>query len=174
MEVMLQIMFVRYYLELPRPFQEVEAALLTSPEDWVPGLASDADAGGERLLAEVGVGPGAHRLEKQVRIELGQPFRIASKTILPMTWKATLAEGLFPSLEADLEVAALGPNRTQLSISARYRPPLGPLGRAIDRTLLHRVAEATVKNFLDRAGEKLVGPLSRGTPRDRVTSAVDG
>jgi len=149
-------MFMRYYLELARPFEEVEAALLISPEDWVPGLASDAEARGERLLTEVGVGPEGHRLEKQVQIELGQSFRIASKTILPMTWKAAPGEGLFPSLDADLEVARLGGNRTQFSISARYRPPLGGLGRAIDRALLHRVAEATIKDFLDRAGEALL------------------
>ena len=31
-------MFVRYYLELPLPFEQVESAVLRSPEDWVPGL----------------------------------------------------------------------------------------------------------------------------------------
>jgi hypothetical protein len=90
-----------------------------------------------------------------VIIKLGTPFRIASKTILPMSWQATGAEKLFPSLEADVEVAALGASRTQLSVSARYRPPLGPVGRVIDKALLHRVAEATIKDFLDRAGEAL-------------------
>jgi hypothetical protein len=155
-------MFVRYYLELPRPFEEVEAALLNSPEDWVPGLAAEAEARGEQLLAEVGFETAGGRVEKQVRIELGQSFRIASKTILPMTWRATLAEGLFPTLEADLEVAALGGRRTQLSISARYRPPLGSLGRAVDRALLHRVAEATVKDFLDRTGEALQEVVPNG------------
>ncbi|HEU4355584.1 MAG TPA: hypothetical protein VFT27_08350, partial [Actinomycetota bacterium] len=72
---------------------------------------------------------------------------------LPMTWRATGVDGLFPSLEADVEVASLGPSRTQLSISARYRPPMGALGRALDRALLHRVAEATAKDFLDRVAE---------------------
>ena len=72
-----------------------------------------------------------------------------------MTWRATGPERLFPQLDADLEVAALGPQRTQLSISARYRPPLGAFGRALDRALLHRVAEATIKDFLDRVGERV-------------------
>jgi hypothetical protein len=56
-------------------------------------------------------------------------------------------------------VAPIGQNRTQLSVSTRYQPPLGPLGRAIDRTLLHRVAEATIKDFVDRAGEALTSRL---------------
>jgi hypothetical protein len=53
-------------------------------------------------------------------------------------------------MDADLEIAALGRDRCQLSMSARYQPPLRALGRAIDHALLHRVAEATIKDFLDR------------------------
>jgi hypothetical protein len=154
-------MFVRYYLELALPFEEVERTLLRSPQDWVPGLAQDAQAKGQLLLAEVGFGPPGRRVEKRVQIELGSPFRLASKTVLPMTWQATGPESLFPSLEADLEVAALSRDRTQVAISARYVPPLGAVGRAIDRTLLHRVAEASVKDFLDRTGEAL---LAQATP----------
>ncbi|HEU4529351.1 MAG TPA: hypothetical protein VFT80_15670 [Actinomycetota bacterium] len=147
-------MFIRYFLDLPVPFESLEAALVSEPEAWLPGLARDAESRGERLLAEVGFAvDDAHRLDKRVEIGFGEPHRIPTKTILPMTWHATGVEGLFPSLEADLEVASLGPNRTQLSISARYRPPMGVLGRALDRALLHRVAEATAKDFLDRVGE---------------------
>lgn len=157
-------MFIRYYLDLTIPFADVEAALLAQPEAWVPGLARDAEDRGEHLLAEVGFAVDhEHRLDKRVEIEFGQPHRISAKTLLPMSWKATGPEQLFPSLDADLEVAALGSSRTQLSISARYRPPMGPLGRALDRALLHRVAEATMKDFLDRVGEVLqTRALSRG------------
>ena len=49
----------------------------------------------------------------------------------------------------------MGEDRTQLAISARYRPPLGVLGRTVDRVLLHRVAEATVKDFIDRVGRAI-------------------
>lgn len=149
-------MFVRYFLELPVPCQDVEATLLRSPEEWVPGLAGDAQDRGELLLAEVGFGIEGKRLEKRIVIELRPPLQIPSKTILPMSWEATGPRGLFPAFDADIEVAGLGPSRTQLSISARYRPPLGAIGRAIDRTLMHRVAEATVKDFLDRVGEALL------------------
>ena len=149
-------MFIRYYLDLESPFDDVETALLAEPEAWVPGLARAAEDRGERLLAEVGFAvDDEHRVDKQVEIEFGEPYRIPAKTLLPMAWRATGAEQLFPSLDADLEVAAMGPSRTQLSVSACYRPPGGVVGRAIDRALLHRVAEATVKDFLDRVGETL-------------------
>ncbi len=154
-------MFIRYYLELSFPFEEVEESLLAAPEVWLPGVAREAEDRGEELLGEVGFSfDDDHRLSKEVHIQLGPPYRITGKTVLPLSWKATGPERLFPSLEADLEVAALGGSRTQLSISARYRPPLGVVGKALDRVLLHRVAEATVKDFLDRVGEGIGARVS--------------
>ena len=111
---------------------------------------------------EIGFVVDARRIDKEVEIEIGRPYRAPSvrpyrpsATLLPMDWRATGPQGLFPHLEADIEVAPLGAERTHLSISGRYEPPMGALGRMLDRTLLHRVAEATVKDFLDRVGERI-------------------
>jgi hypothetical protein len=149
-------MFVRYFLVLDDPFERVEAALLADPSSWVPGMARAADDLGQRLLADVGFAVNEdRRVDKEVEVSFGEPYRALTKARLPMSWKATGPQRLFPSLEADLEVAAIGANRTQVSISARYRPPMGPLGRAVDRALLHLVAEATIRDFLDRVGEAI-------------------
>ncbi|MEX0991259.1 MAG: hypothetical protein WD004_03190 [Actinomycetota bacterium] len=148
-------MFARYFLELPLSTTVVEDALLAQPGGWVPGLVEDVEQRGEALLGEVGL-TASGRLQKRVVIEFRDPIRFPSRTVLPMTWRAASNQSLFPVFEADVEVAELGPHRTQLAISARYRPPLGPVGAAIDRALLHRVAETMVKDFLDRAGDKLV------------------
>jgi hypothetical protein len=152
-------MFVRYYLELPIPPARVEQALLGSPE-WLSELAGEAQRRGDVLLAEVGVGPLGLRLGRRVVVQLGAPVAFPSMTSLPMTWEPLGMDGLFPRLDADLEVGPLGQDRTQLAISARYRPPLGVLGQAIDRVLLHRVAEATVKDFLDRVGQAIAGQVA--------------
>jgi len=155
------VMFIRYYLDLSLPFEEVEGGLLADPEVWLPGVAREAEDRGEQLLGEVGFSlDDNRRLSKEVHIELGPPYRMPGKTLLPLSWKATGAERLFPSLDADLEIAALGRSRTQLSISARYRPPLGVVGKALDRALLHRVAEATIKDFMDRVGEGIGARVS--------------
>jgi len=143
-------MFICYFAVLPLPAARVASALLRHPSDWVPDLAMDADEHGDRLLAEVGFGPEELRLGKVVSIEVGEPVQLGEKTALPMSWRATGPQGLFPVLDGDLEVAPLGTSSTQLGLSAQYAPPLGPLGRAIDRAVLHRIAEATVKDFLDR------------------------
>ncbi|HYV02527.1 MAG TPA: hypothetical protein VEM93_09395, partial [Actinomycetota bacterium] len=125
-------MFVRYYVDVPLPFEQVERALLDDPERWVPGIAEGAQARAETLMAEVGFGPNGRRVGKKVIIDFGQTMRFPSRTIVPLSWRASGPEGLFPVLDADLEVAALGPNRTQLSMNARYRPPLGVLGKVVD------------------------------------------
>jgi hypothetical protein len=162
-------MFARYFIELPMEAERVEAALLRSPEGWVPGLARDANHRGDSLLAEVGFGDDV-RVARRVEIEFGDPVRMPSKTVIPLHWGAAGAPGLFPSLDADLEIAPLGPARTQLAMSARYVPPLGAVGRAIDRAVLFRVAEATLKDFLDHVGET----ISTQAPDEDVGTGHEG
>ena len=143
---------MRYYIELPLPVAEVEQELVGSPAGWLSAVAGAAQARGDALLGAVGVGPLGPRLGRRVAIELGEPVRFVSMTWLPLTWEPVGLEGLLPRLDANLELGSLGGDRTQLAISAHYRPPLGALGQALDRVLVHRVAEATVKDFLDRVG----------------------
>ena len=163
-------MFARYFVELPVEPAQVERALTRAPQDWLTGMANQANFRGDALLAEVGFGEEV-RVAREVAIEFGQPVRMAGKTVLPLRWTATGARGLFPSLEADLEVALLAESHTQLAMSARYVPPLGPIGRMIDRAVLYRVAEATLKDFLDRVGDALVLETERIVLRDVVATA---
>jgi hypothetical protein len=145
-------MFVRYYVEVPLPAGQVEHAMLDSPADWLSTVAGEAQRRGDHLLTEGGVGPLGPKLGRRVTVQVGQPVRFPSMTSLPLTWEPIGLEGVLPRLDANLELGSLGEDRTQLAISARYRPPLGVLGRTVDRVLLHRVAEATLKDFLDRVG----------------------
>jgi hypothetical protein len=147
-------MFIRYFIELTLSAERVEQMMCKSPASWIPGLAHEANARGERLLGEVGLGDRV-RLTRRVVVNLGEPMRFPSRIVIPLRWRPATAGGLLPALDADIEVAPLARESTQLSMSARYVPPLGTLGSAVDRALLHRVAEATVKDFLDRVGATL-------------------
>jgi hypothetical protein len=91
-----------------------------------------------------------HRVSKNVEIDVGTPVASTGKTWIPISWRATGPAGLFPVLDAELEFASLGNELTQLALSGRYQPPLGLVGRTIDKALLSRVAEATIKDFVDR------------------------
>jgi len=149
-------MFARYFVELPISAEEVESALSRDPRLWLPGLAERANHQGDLLLADVGFGE-AVRIKRTVVLELGESVRSGSKTVFPLRWAPSGAAGLFPSLDADLEVAPLRPGRTQLAMSARYVPPFRAVGRVIDRAVLSRVAEATLKDFLDRVADTIMG-----------------
>ena len=158
-------MFARYFVEVPIPPQEVVRALARDPRAWLPGLAEGANHRGDLLLAEVGFGEHV-RIKRTVAVELGEAVRSGGKTVFPLRWTASGAAGLFPALDADLEVALLRPGRTQLAMSARYAPPFGAIGRAIDRAVLSRVAEATLKDFLDGVAETIMGSREASRPSD--------
>src|SRR5664280_3824566 len=70
--------------------------------------------------------------------------------VMPLRWSATGPTELFPVMEADLEIAPLGASESQLRLSGSYDPPLGPVGRQLDRLLLHQLAEATVRALLSQ------------------------
>jgi hypothetical protein len=163
--VILPGMFLRYYLDLPMPFEQAERALLAIPGSSLGALVEETGDRAQRLLAEVGFTVAERRIQRQVAIAFRDPNRLETRTLLPMTWDPTSPDGLLPALDGDLEVASLGPNRTQLSISAMYTPPMGTFGRALDRALLHRVAEATVKEFLERVAAGMKERHSAVPPR---------
>ena len=160
-------MFARYFIELPMSPRQVTDALARDPEEWVPGLAEQANHVGDTLLADVGFGERV-RIARTVVLELGEPITMATKTLIPLRWEATGPTGVFPSMEADLEIAPLGAVTTQLAMSARYVPPMGAVGRAMDRAMLFRVAEATLKDFLDRVGRALMSPTTGASSNTAV------
>jgi hypothetical protein len=155
-----KFIFIRYYVELPHPRAALEEALLSAPESLIPGIAVAADDRGQHLLAEVGFPVDGHRLSKQVEIDLGKPVVSAARTWIPISWRATGPTGFFPVLEGELELAPLGVHLTQLSLNGRYQPPLGLVGRTVDKALLSRVAEATIKDFLDRLAAAIEASLT--------------
>jgi hypothetical protein len=153
-------MFIRYYLELDVPLDEVSRVLFADPSSWIPGIVRETDDRAHQLLTEVGFDVGdTRRIDKEVEIRVGTSQEFTSRTVLPISWTPRGSERLFPRLDADIEIAPLGSGRTQLSMSARYRPPLGVVGKALDKALLHRVAEATIKDFLDRTAGRLAAGI---------------
>jgi len=56
----------------------------------------------------------------------------------------------FPVLDANIRLSDAGGERTEMVLTASYRPPLGAAGAGLDRLLLHRVATATIKTLLAR------------------------
>ena len=99
-------------------------------------------------------------LSKLVRVQVHELSWTDGSAGLALRWEASgLGGGLFPVLDADLKLAALGED-TMLTFAGSYRPPLGSLVEALDRTLLHRVAAATIRSFLARVAAQITGQPS--------------
>jgi hypothetical protein len=124
------------------------------------GTAEDAYDRGIIGLERVGV-PG---LSKLVRVQVRELAWTDQSVGLAIRWEATgPGGGLFPVLDADLTMAPAGEQATILTLAGAYRPPLGAMGAALDRTILHRVASATIQAFLTQAAGRIAGqPAANG------------
>lgn len=141
-------MFVYYYANVPMALAELEAALGDVVGD-MEGWAADAHRNGEAVAAKLRVGAG-RAVTKEVRLRVWPVAQTEGVVTRKLTWEATGPSALFPALDGDLVAARLDDQLTQLSLRASYSPPLGLVGRGLDKALFHRVAELTVKQFVDR------------------------
>jgi hypothetical protein len=55
-------------------------------------------------------------------------------------------------------MAPYGESGTLIALAGSYRPPLGLVGAALDRVVLHRLAAATMRRFVNRIGEAVADP----------------
>ena len=145
-------------MTLAHPSERVAAALAAPSHPWSIGLDGD----GRELLAKVGVRVGRLPIYKEVRLTLGAlPSAIpADRVMLPVSWVAVGGPPLFPAMEGTLHVQPEGAGSTRLTLNARYDPPLGLLGELIDRALMHRVAQGTIKDFVERVAGRLDAELA--------------
>jgi hypothetical protein len=130
------------------------AAVLAEPhQPWRVDLALDGDG----LLAKIGVQVAGIRLYKHGRVAFGAARLNTGpgRTLLPVSWESTGGPPVFPRLEGTLAIEALDHDLGRLTLSANYDPPLGQIGAALDRILLHRLAEATISDFLERLASQL-------------------
>lgn len=144
-------MFIRYEVEVSVPLAEVEKRLDSLRSDLVE-WADVAYREGEQLTARVGP---TEQLAKKVHLELGIAEIHRRGLVYPVSWTATGASALFPTLSADLILSHRGPEATLLTLEGTYQPPLGAVGRVVDRLALRRVAEATVRSWVERVAAAL-------------------
>jgi len=148
-------MFLRYYVELDQSRGELADKLRHDPGAWLGNAVMDSLEAGGQLSAALGLTVANTRLERKVDVNVGEAYDLSGVTVFPLELCDRSRGSLFPRFDADLEVASLGKDRSQLAINVRYEPPLGFVGAIADRALMHRVAEATVKDFMDQLARRL-------------------
>lgn len=146
-----------YYDYVERAAKDVVEAL-AGPEhsafqQATIGAVSEATQFKERLH----VGIAGLDIGKDVVVEVGKADDRGYAVFIPIQWRAASQSGLFPSMDAELEVAqlSLDPPRSQIGIHGRYRPPIGVVGAIGDAMLGHRIAEATVRRFVIELSTRL-------------------
>jgi hypothetical protein len=103
---------------------------------------------------------GTAGVSKLIQVQVRELAWTGETATMAIRWQATGPGGaLFPVLDADIRLAPAGAQRTSLTLSGSYRPPLGAVGQAMDRAVLHRIATTTVHNFLAQVAAQ-VGPQS--------------
>jgi hypothetical protein len=70
-------------------------------------------------------------------------------------------------MSADLVVGPVDHSVTRVEFRGNYQPPFDAIGRFLDRVAFHRVAESTVRDFLDRLCRALEAEVRASTPVTR-------
>ena len=146
------------YAYVEAPF-DLCIRLLAENASQVLQQATDESAEQARVLSRpLAVEVGGFSVSHDVVIEVGEfePRRLTC-AVVPLRWHAETGRLLFPTMEAELEVAALvfDPPLTQVTLRGTYEPPLGVLGAGADRLALGHLAEATVHRFVHEVADQL-------------------
>jgi hypothetical protein len=151
-------MFVAHSVHIDQPVAAVTGVLAAGPREWFARLDD---------LGRSAVGPHVAGIvvRKKVAVEVGRPVTTGDWTTIPITWKATFIEKLFPVMVGSVELAPVDAGTTKLTVSGMYEPPLGPLGRQIDNAFMHTVADATVSDLAQSIAKRLDGAASARTKR---------
>jgi hypothetical protein len=137
-------MFVRDFVEVPRPFEEVVHRLVDD-STWLNAIVHDtlkvANQVGYRGVPEASATdavtpPAVHCIRGPARIR-------TDSIIVPVHWATEPHRGLLPVLDGELEIAALSESHALVSLHADF-PPYGR-----DDPAIERVAEAALRTFLD-------------------------
>jgi len=107
---------------------------------------------------------GASRL---VRVRFLDPVYRDEAMAMGIRWEAIgVTGGLFPVLDADINLSPEQGQSTWLTLNGVYRPPFGRLGATLDKIVMHKVAEFTMRSLLTSIAALLEGggPAENQTP----------
>jgi hypothetical protein len=164
-----------------RTFQPLEgsagalaAAFISDPGTWLPNATPDT-TGGWIFAVHAG------SLARRVRAVVGQPWHVTRTSWRSVSWEPvtvsddqTSVNRMLPPLDGELGIHVDESGRATLVLDARYLPPGGLLGAAVDVVALHRLARQTGQRFLEDVGFGLSRISSqRDAPEHAGTSPRD-
>lgn len=140
------------------PFDDAVALLAEDAGGLLQSATDVSAAHGDEVLGTLHLDVGGFEVSRDVLIEVGSfdPVEIL-RSVVPVRWRAARGHLLFPTVDAQLELAALSldPPTVQVTLTGTYAPPLGVVGEVLDRAFDHRVAEVVIHRFVREVAERL-------------------
>ncbi len=141
--------FVQDFKIVDRPYDEVAFHFVGGIDQVLEAGIGPARAEGERLRVKVAPRGWPTALGKTVEIHPGHVRDLGDAMIVPFSWQVVRTTALFPRFDGDLEIAPFGPSQVMIALHGSYESPGGAWGTRADEMVLHRLAESTVRAFLE-------------------------
>lgn len=141
-------MFIRHSVHIDHPVAACTKALMSGAEKWFPRL-------NDNHMATIGMHIAGVPVRKRVAVSIGKAVKTATWTVIPLDWKATFPENLFPSMSGRIEMAPVDAGVSRLTLSGMYEPPMGRVGRRLDETLMQGMADATIKELAESIAKRI-------------------
>jgi hypothetical protein len=133
--------------------------------NWLLSASREAYDEGITGLARVGPLGARPGLSRLVEVQFRGLVQRGNTAVLTLRWQVTGSGGsLFPVLDADITLSPDGEHATVLAMAGAYRPPLGAVGAGLDRAILHRVATASIRSFVNRIADAIADPAPSPRP----------
>jgi hypothetical protein len=155
---------VRAFLPVVGDVAGLVQAFEGDPRPWLPSARRE---GADRWLLTVRAGS----FSRTVRAAVGAPWRAGTTYWRSVSWdplpgehEAVALERFLPSLDGELGLHTDPGASSTLVFDARYQPPGGVLGAAVDAVALHRVARHTVERFVETVAAGLAAEAALHGP----------
>jgi hypothetical protein len=147
-------MYIKHSVHIQQPVKACTEALLEGPAKWFPRLGANS-------VSTVGLHVAKVPVRKRVVIELGEPVKTATWMVIPVNWKATFPEKLFPTMTGKIELAPVDVGETRVTVSGMFQPPLGKLGEQLHASVMHGVAQGTVRELAESIAKRIEETIQR-------------
>jgi hypothetical protein len=109
----------------------------------------------EELRFEIGGGAVTRRVDAEVG-----PMETGPASLrVPLHWKASEHPKLFPVMDANLHISDVDGDHIALRVHGVYDAPLGAVGAVADALAGRRVAQKSIRSFLDEVSRRLTEKL---------------
>jgi hypothetical protein len=152
---------IHCYDYVNHPYEQVRGGLTKDAPAVFQSATKAAASRARSIVSELRIEIGGIGIEAEIRVSIknievkDREAMSGPATRLQLEWEAARMSRLFPLMKAELSIYPITATETQLDFKGVYEPPLGPLGKAVNAMIGHRIAEAAVHRFVTDVAEYL-------------------